>query len=72
MVGIRNGLGHWLTCRCTDERLTEDETMKVMESYRVPSKHSYSARETAATVRSRHRKLSAAQGSLATARLGFG
>jgi hypothetical protein len=58
-VGNRNGLGHWLTCRCTDEALTEGETMKVLESYRgrLPEKHSYSAREAAATVRSRYRKL---------------
>jgi hypothetical protein len=59
MVGNRNPLGHWLTCRCTDERLTEGETLRVLESYRdrVPEKHSYSAREAAATVRSRYRKL---------------
>jgi hypothetical protein len=59
MVGIRNDLGHWLTCRCTDERLTEGETMKVMESYRakVPGKHSYTRGEMTATVRSRYRKL---------------
>jgi hypothetical protein len=59
MVGNRNPLGHWLTCRCTDERLTEGETMKVMESYRarVPEKHSYTLAEMTATVRSRYRKL---------------
>jgi hypothetical protein len=59
MVGNRNDLGHWLTCRCTDERLTEGETMKVLESYRdrVPEKHSYIRGEMTATVRSRYRKL---------------
>lgn len=58
-VGIRNDLGHWLVCRCTDEALTEGETLKVMESYRakVPSKHSYALVEMTATVRSRYRKL---------------
>lgn len=58
-VGIRNDLGHWLACRCTDEGLAEVETLRVMESYRarLPEKHSYSLVEMTATVRGRYRKL---------------
>lgn len=57
--GQRNRLGHWLTCRCTDAGLTEDEAMKVMRLFhaKLRDRRGFTLAELERTVRSRYRRV---------------
>ena len=57
-AGIRNVIGHWLTCRCTEAGLPEGETMGVMRVYvrNVPQSPPYTMQEAERTVRSCYRR----------------